>query len=339
MKKKRFLIYILLLFMLFLAAVFFPWLIFSIQDSLRLRSTQIQTRESVELEQLNIPYEMSVSKRLENFAGKPDGYFVTATEYAHSMEHYTMIEELLYGEYMARMMTYYSVLSDGIGGPYDISELKKYVIYNEELENGVAFIAWYAALVLSGGEKLELLWDAKTETVYCLRYQREAELLEKAENFAANEAIEETEHQSKSYQEHSETVELNHLADNWFRETEYFCSEYYENDFWNFLNRILENEQRYEASQRSSFGENQDTWELTLYDREKEEQISLVSWRYRSNGQLNFFRSEFAFPYGENFLEFVVRNKDAEYGEAVELLIGIKELGALIPEFEEIEER
>lgn len=335
MKKKKFLIYMLLLFLMLMAAAFLPWFFFSVQDSLRLSSTQVQTREGVEIEQLNIPYETSVAKRLGHFAAKTEGYFVTGTDYPYSAEEYAMLEELLYGDYMMNLVSL-GVLPDSVLMGYDISGLKKYVVYNEELDNGVAFMTWYAALSLSGGDGLELLWDVKTGTVYCVRYRKGIEIPEKLEKETEeqNQAFAGFDNQREIYRKEVKEVTELSQAVYLFDELDYFFTDYYESDFWLLFNGITEDaDGRYEVSEENTSGGNQDTWELVLYDREEEERISIMSGRHWSNGPMDIYQNEIAFPYGDNLLKFVVRETSDE--NSGELLFGIQELGALIPEFEE----
>ena len=157
-----------LLLGLVIAACFLPQVVLNIQDSYRMESTFTETRTGINIENLNISYEMDITKRLTTFANAETAYFVTGTEYDKN-DGRAMVEEVLYQDFLITMIEL-GILPNSFYKSYEIEDLKKYVIYNNELNNGVAIIAWYCRLSYEEGIDLEFLADDKTDTIYYIRY-------------------------------------------------------------------------------------------------------------------------------------------------------------------------
>ena len=174
--KKRFFYgaCIFLLVFLIAAACFLPHLFFLMQDAYRMGRTWTEVRTGLDADSLNIPYEMSIGKRLGNFAENPGTYFVTGTELEPDEESLRTVEEALYQDIIFIMVDSGMIPGSFFGG-FEIEEWKKYAVCHEEMDKGIAVSAWYCRLLLDNGAEGELLFDEKTGTIYYLKYQNNHE--------------------------------------------------------------------------------------------------------------------------------------------------------------------
>lgn len=226
------------------AACFFPQLVFYMQDSYRMESTQTGKREGIDIETLNISYEMSLNKRLESFAAGVDKCFAASTDAKISSESYELFEELL-SQDIVRISEGYGLLFYYSG--YDIMEQKKYVIYNEEEADGVMLMAWYFNAEFSNGCEVKLLADEKTGTIYYISFQKDIE---------AQKRLNDEEKAMLSFLNNVYYAGIDLL---------YFFADYYEPDYWE---ELLEEENAY---QQQNFSETdraeskQDCYEVKLF--------------------------------------------------------------------------
>lgn len=151
-----------------ITACFLPQIVFQIQDTYWSENTFSEVRNGLDIEKLNISYERALKTRLSNFAQKDiSSYYVAEMSAAIDDSAYEMLDTLLYQD-MLLIMTQSMGFLPIVYEDYSIDVLKKYVIYNDDYDQGIALIAWYIEYTTERGSKIQILADAETETVYYL---------------------------------------------------------------------------------------------------------------------------------------------------------------------------
>ena len=161
------------------AAIMGPQLLFYVQDSYRMGKTWQGLRNSFDVAAINGSYE-SMNARMSAFAeGLSQGkeYYVTGTEYQVNTEFYEILDGILNEELLA--------VCEGLGlipanlptelqvYGYDVEAWKKYVIYDDILEDGettVVVMAWYIELRMGEDYRLKLLADSENNTIYYMEW-------------------------------------------------------------------------------------------------------------------------------------------------------------------------
>lgn len=166
---------ILAMVILLICALLGPQFLFAIQDNHIQGEIYAGERSQMDMSLLNVGYPKVLRDRLVSFArGRQNGkqYFATATDYVVDMECYDIVDGILDEEWFSFnydtgiiFRDYKEILKVG----YTIEECKRYVIYDEALENGVAFVAWYFDMTISDSTRLKLLTDAEDGTLYQLQ--------------------------------------------------------------------------------------------------------------------------------------------------------------------------
>ncbi len=180
--KRRYLLYffcIIGLFVIIAAAFYVPQFLFETQDVFRERNVVVEKRDRLDITKLNLSYEKSLSKRMSSFSqGMLQGkkYYVAATEYTEedysedNQELYNVVENIIPYSYSVMLMYQEGFLPEAIFYPFDkanmLNALKRYVIYDEDFQNGAALMAWYVDLNLEGTIRLRILADTETGTIY-----------------------------------------------------------------------------------------------------------------------------------------------------------------------------
>lgn len=156
------------LLLLIAAACFLPQLVFQIEDAYRMGRTWSEERTGLAVENLNMDYEMSVDKRLESFAENVDSFFVSGTELLTDQESY-MVTGAALEQDIIWILQDFGVLPAYFS--YDIIQMKRYLICHEDLNKGIALSTYYCELQISDGFQVKVLFDEKTNTIYCLRFE------------------------------------------------------------------------------------------------------------------------------------------------------------------------
>ncbi len=180
MKRRHMFYFICIIGLIILIATAFlaPQFIFDTQDSLRERNISLGKRGSLDITRLNLSYEKSLSKRMTSFSrgiAEEKKYYVAATTYTeedyntNNEELYNVIQNMPYS-YNIMLLYQEGFLPEMIFYPFDennvLNSLKRYVIYDEDFQDGAALMAWYVDLYLDTSIRLRVLADVETSTIY-----------------------------------------------------------------------------------------------------------------------------------------------------------------------------
>lgn len=168
---------------LVVCAFFLPSLLFGIRDDRLCEDIVLEEREGLDVTFLGETYELSLYNRMANFAqGLAEGrnYYVSSQELEVDDELREMLmsggEDGLYqGPFWAMLNT--GLLNYEFSNYFQVESRKQYVIYSDDYTQGVNFIIWQLVLTLDGGERLEVLMDAQTHTIYGLKAEKNRPVL------------------------------------------------------------------------------------------------------------------------------------------------------------------
>lgn len=174
---------ILLLSMVIAGAFFLPRGVFYLQDRYQMGNTTVKEQAVADVTDLNLTYEKELGKRMSDFAS--DLYlgrriFTAFEESALDEKEGTYLEEQLYRNDMlfSMLLSLYDVNMisyDIIDGDY-LNDLlikegakgKRYVIYDGDYANGIAFSCLYWEVQMPEGNRLQVLMDTEDHTLYYL---------------------------------------------------------------------------------------------------------------------------------------------------------------------------
>lgn len=166
---------ILAMIILMIIAVLGPQLLFAVQDNHKQGEIFMGERSQLDVTALNVGYPKVLRERLLNFAeGKINGkqYYATITDCTVDAEGYSILDNVLNHEWVTFLndvgILWYDYENISKIG-YNIEEWKRYVIYDENFENGVAFMAWYFTVTINDGMTIQLLVDVEDDTLYQLK--------------------------------------------------------------------------------------------------------------------------------------------------------------------------
>ena len=157
-------------------AFYLPQFLFQIRDNALCSDTVLGERESVDI-LIGDSYELSLYDRMCNFAeglARGVSYYVSEQDMEVDEELYA----LLYGnvdrifQNPLQIMVQAHLVSPSFLYDLTIVQRKQYVIYSDDYTQGVNFIIWYLELAGPNGEKLELLMDAETYTLYGIKSEK-----------------------------------------------------------------------------------------------------------------------------------------------------------------------
>ncbi len=169
---KKTVICIIILICVVAGAFYLPEAVLRLQDQRLSGEYRYAHRSSIDYV-VSKDYEMDRKARLEAFAkgwGEGKDYKLTVSSESGEQVTDAMLQKLLltddaymvlmlYGDMMGRDM--YSMLSTEY-----LKEQQYYIIYNEDIVNGAAFLCWYLEFQLDGTGTITLLADAKDYTIY-----------------------------------------------------------------------------------------------------------------------------------------------------------------------------
>lgn len=173
--KINYIKYIFMMLVLLASAVFGPQLLFAVQDKHNQENIWLGERDSMDIAALNVGYTESLGERLKNYAKGLAGdkkYYANVTDYEVDAECYEIMETVLnssWGSFLDSFMVldFYDSIYKG----YDVQNWKRYTIYDEEFENGVAIMAWYFELYGVDERKIKVLVDTEDYTLYYLEME------------------------------------------------------------------------------------------------------------------------------------------------------------------------
>ena len=171
-RMKKTVICIIILICVVAGAFYLPEAVLRLQDQRLSGEYRYAHRSSIDYV-VSKDYEMDRKARLEAFAkgwGEGKDYKLTVSSESGEQVTDAMLQKLLltddaymvlmlYGDMMGRDM--YSMLSTEY-----LKEQQYYIIYNEDIVNGAAFLCWYLEFQLDGTGTITLLADAKDYTIY-----------------------------------------------------------------------------------------------------------------------------------------------------------------------------
>ena len=160
-KQKKYVISILLVFLLLLLSLIGPGLLFAVQDHLQVRKTVQGSGNSLDIEVLNASYN-DKRERLEAFA---QGLSEGKTYYASGME-VSLTKEEQYSIIEQAIPTYYYSVG------CTVVDWKKYIIFDSALVDNnasVAFMTWYIEVLGDDEKTLKILVDTEDLTVYYIK--------------------------------------------------------------------------------------------------------------------------------------------------------------------------
>lgn len=183
---KRYAICMAGLVILVLGAFLGPQFVFAGQDRYHMENTWQETRNSLDIEKLSYNYEQSMMTRMENFArgiAEKRTYYTSFMDCEANQEIGEIVAQALFHDWLYileetgavpfsvqpnRIASVeedgsITIIDNGIGR---IEECKKYVICEDNFENGAAIIAWYVKINVREGVDLKLLIDAESNSIY-----------------------------------------------------------------------------------------------------------------------------------------------------------------------------
>lgn len=190
-RRSTYVKYILAMVGLLVMAVLGPQLLFAIQDGHTQGSTWRGERDGMDMTTLNEGYTAARRDRMSDFAkGLAEGkkYYAAATDYQVDEECYDTFESFMMGNRSlnaeAGMLSsdylydLYMMLYE-IG--FEVDMWKRYVIYDKDFENGVAFMAWYYEINVGDIYRIKLLVDTEDDTLYYAQFLQKEDNVKKSD--------------------------------------------------------------------------------------------------------------------------------------------------------------
>lgn len=157
---------------LLLCAFYLPQLLFQARDNVLCSDTVLSERESVDV-LIGDSYELSLHNRMYNFAeglAKGVSYYVSEQDMEVDEELYDRLNGLELDT--IEVLMNFHLITPSFTKYFMIRQRKQYVIYSDDYAQGVNFIIWYLELAGPSGERLELLIDAETSTIYGIKAEK-----------------------------------------------------------------------------------------------------------------------------------------------------------------------
>ena len=189
---------------LLVIAIMGPKLLFTIQDNFQIGKIRQGKHLGLSVDALNNSYKSLKDRMTEFAAGLTQGikYYVTGTDYIMNEDFFEVLEKVL-GEEQATAfemwgMEPYILLEDLEKWGYDTEEWKKYVIYDDFMEDGTTAIiatAWYIELLTADDCRIKILADTESNTIYYIQFEHmvaeleEKKKTEKQETYVGNESF------------------------------------------------------------------------------------------------------------------------------------------------------
>lgn len=159
--------------LLIIAALLLPQIVFAVQDRYQITSTQVEKRNSLDVSQLNSVYEKEMNERMSNFAALSlQDITVTAIDY-NMEDDLEVIEAILEQRWIEQLhyMTdyiFFETFQNAL--TVNLENCKKYIVYGNDYQEGVALMLWYIEMYVMDGEmKIRFLVDSETDSIYYLK--------------------------------------------------------------------------------------------------------------------------------------------------------------------------
>jgi len=202
--NKKYLVIWLGSLILLVIAIMGPKLLFVLQDNYQIGKIRQGKHLSLSVDAYNNSYRGLKDRMTEFAAGLTQGtkYYVTGTDYKMNEDFFGILEKVL-GEEQATAfemwgMEPYILLEDLEKWGYDTEEWKKYVIYDDFMEDGTTAIiatAWYIELLTADDCRIKILADTESNTIYYIQFEHmvaeleEKKKTEKQETYVGNESF------------------------------------------------------------------------------------------------------------------------------------------------------
>lgn len=164
--------------LLLIGAVIGPQLLFIVQDRYLQRDIYVGERDGMDMISLDADYPRTLQSRMRDFArglAEERKYRAYATEQVVDEECYAILDDAFgsqdwlyaFGDMPLFPYAYYPSGSYA----YEVTAWKRYVICDEEFENGVAVMAWYFEFRVADGMRIKLLFDTEDYTLYAIWFE------------------------------------------------------------------------------------------------------------------------------------------------------------------------
>lgn len=181
MKIKTYGLYMAGMVLLVVGSIFLPQAVFLMQDRYQMESTEVKVRNSLNTSQINISYEEKMYERMKNLTTMNlNSAIVTVVEpdFETDAEMMDLLESILAQEWIT--MFYAVLLNYGmeveLPFPLEILECKKYMVYNEDYQEGIALMMWYFDLYIPDTDlRIRLLADSETNSIYYIKLEEAPE--------------------------------------------------------------------------------------------------------------------------------------------------------------------
>lgn len=183
---------------LLVTAIMGPKLLFVIQDNYQISKIRQGKHLSLSVDAYNNSYRGLKDRMTEFAAGLTQGtkYYVTGTDYKMNEDFFVILENVLGEKQVTAFerwgMEPYILFEELEMWGYDAEEWKKYVIYDDFMEDGTTAIvatAWYIELLTFDDYRIKVLADTESNTIYYIQIEyavAELEETEKTEKEASN---------------------------------------------------------------------------------------------------------------------------------------------------------
>lgn len=186
-----------------------------------MKSMEVEERSSIDVSRINADYEKQMYERMSNLAVLDlETATVAAIDYEakDDEEINGVLEDVFTGEWISR----FNEITCGVYGDVlinaflEIADCKKYIVYGEDYQDGVALMMWYFDIYMEEcSARVRLLVDSETEDVYYIKV-----------NFFEDQSVyKEYTNVSANYVELYDLFEENVLACIWY------YSDYYESNW------------------------------------------------------------------------------------------------------------
>lgn len=160
-----------LLALLVLSAFFAPSIIVKLHDESFFQTISLEEREGIDYAALDIKYEKNLQSRLSLFAtGLNQGrqYYITSSDSQKVFENELYLQNIFEQEIFDMLeMNGLFYWSDSMFGIADVTDWDNYVIYDDNMTGGAAFLCWYLEIA-TDEMVIRLLCDAVDYSVYYL---------------------------------------------------------------------------------------------------------------------------------------------------------------------------
>lgn len=293
-------------------SLFGPQLAFDVQDYYRASDTEVKRRELPDVAKLNMGYEKDVHTRMNRFAQK-NHYYTAVIEYDSALDEET-IDSLL------RIMSqeiFWIFLDGGLlpdiytevyDSDFKLTELKKYIIYGDDFNDGVGLMAWYFDKTISDGIRIQCLADVETDTVYYLK--------------VSTENIDKNADYSESMEVWKESIyDLEWVDWEWSN----YWNRYYETLLYQ---QVEEKGELYSHEINSEIKKKESMGLIDESDIEEMEE-TFTEYSVEADGESIIITLPLSYEDGQLHFRFCI----SSFAENPNLTVGISEIRELIPEF------